>query len=175
MRKGLAKIRGAGYVLWHAKHELMHVLLGLSWAWFLREIWGEFNVKWVISAAVGSLLPDADHLLYFFTYGKKEPYTRKIWSMIKDRKWRSLTYFIEHGHKHNTNLTYHNVYFMFFLFALCAISYFYDWRTSVVFVGAMLTHYLFDIVDDIIILGHLNPNWKRWGNGKTKSLIPKFK
>jgi hypothetical protein len=166
MRKGLVKVKGVGYVLWHARHELFHVLLGLAWAWFLREIWGELNIKWIVVAVAGSILPDADHLLYFFTYGKKDEYTKKVFSMIKGRHWRSLAYIIEHGHKHNTNLTYHNVYFVMFLFTLCAVSYFYDWRTSVVLLGAMLTHYLFDIIDDIFVLGRINPNWKRWGKRK---------
>jgi hypothetical protein len=164
MRKGFAKIKGLGYIMWHAKHEMVHVLLGLLWAWLMREVWGELSMRWVMVAIFGSLLPDADHLLYFFTYGKRDLYSKQILSMVKERHWRLLTVYIEHGHKTNINLTYHNYYFASFLFILCLVSYFYDWKTSVIFLGAMLTHYIFDVIDDILFLGHVNANWKRWGS-----------
>ncbi len=173
MRKGVAKIKGLGFVTWHAKHEVFHVVLGVSLAWALQEIWGEFHVKWVIVAVVGSLLPDADHILYFLTYGRKDLYTKEIVSMFKKHSWRSLAVFLEQGHKQNTNLSYHNYYFVVFLVILAVASYFYDWRTSVVFLGSMLTHYVFDIIDDILMLGYVNPNWKRWGNRRKKSILPK--
>lgn len=163
MRKGFIRIKGMAYVLWHGKHMLFHVLFGLMWAWFLRELWAEFNARWIAIAVFGSLLPDADHLLYFFTYGKKDPYTRAVVTFLKNKEWRVLATFIEHGHKYNTNLSFHNYYTAAILVGVGALSYVYDWRAGVILFGAMVTHYTFDIVEDILILGRLNPNWKRWG------------
>lgn len=168
MKITTARIKGLLYVLWHARHELYHVLLGLVWAWVLREIWNELNAKWIILAIFGSLLPDAEHILYFISYGRKDSYTKDVVAMLRNRQWRSLTTFIETGHKYNTNLAYHNIYTIIGLFAVSYISFLYEWRSWIVITGAMIIHYLFDIADDLLTLGYINSNWKRWGNGKKK-------
>ena len=50
MRKSFGRIKGVGFLVWHGKHYLFHILLGLMWAWFLREFWQEFKVEWVVTA-----------------------------------------------------------------------------------------------------------------------------
>lgn len=166
MRLIPARVRGAGFILWHSRHELYHVLLGLVWAWYLRERWNEFNLRWIWYSVIGSLLPDIDHLLYFFVYGRKEPYTRQIAQFLRAGQWRNVTIFIETGHKMNTHLFTHNYYIMAMLLALSFLSSFVEWNVGVVLFGAMIIHYSFDVADDLIILGHLNENWKRWGKAK---------
>jgi hypothetical protein len=168
VRRQIARVRGLGFIAWHSRHEFYHVLLGLVWAWFLRELWNEFNPRWVALSVFGALLPDADHLLYFFTYGKRENYTSQIKTFLRARQWRNLTVFIENGHKHNTNLSLHNYYFMVFLFVMAMISFIFSWKASVILFGSMLTHYLFDIFDDIVQLGAVNKNWRRWGRMKSR-------
>ena len=54
------------------------------------------------------------------------------------------------------------------LFGLATGSLLVDWNASVILFGAMLLHYLFDIGDDIVTLGQINPNWKRWGGVKPR-------
>lgn len=161
-----SKVRGAAFILWHARHEFYHVLLGLIWAWYLREQWNTYNGRWILLSVAGSLLPDIEHFLYFFTYGRKDTYTREIFSLLRDKSWRKLAAFIESGHKSNTNLVYHNYYFMGILLALALASSFLTWRAGVILFGAMIIHYLFDIIDDIITLGYINSNWRRWGRTK---------
>lgn len=163
MGKSVARIRGLGFVLWHARHEFYHILLGLLWAWFLRERWHEFNPRWIWLSLFASLLPDADHLLYFFMYGRRDQYSMMVKAFLRDRQWRTLTVFMEHGHKRQTNLASHNYLFMLVLLALSLVSSLFAWRVGTILFGAMLIHYLFDIADDFLILGHLNPNWRRWG------------
>lgn len=163
MGESVARIRGLGFVLWHARHEFYHILLGLLWAWFLRERWHEFNPRWIYLSIIGSLLPDSDHLLYFFVYGRRDQYSQKIRSFLRGRHWRSLAVFIENGHKAQTNLASHNYFVMVTLLGLALLSSLYEWRVGTILFGAMLIHYLFDIADDFLILGHLNPNWRRWG------------
>ncbi len=166
MRRYFAKMRGLGYLMWHARHDFYHILLGLVWAWFLRERWGEFNARWIWLAVLGSLLPDADHLLYFFTYGRHDEYSRQIKEFFKNREWRIAWTLIEKGHKYQTNLASHNIYFMLILLVTGLTSSFFEWRSGVVLSGAMVLHYMFDIFDDVLTLGYINPNWKRWGRAK---------
>lgn len=163
MRVSVARIKGLGFVLWQARHMGYHVLIGLMWAWFLRERWGVFNQKWIWTAVVGSLIPDIDHLNYFAGYGKHDSYTKQILAYLRERKWRSLAYFIATGHKYNTNLSYHNIYVVVVLLIASILASRFDWEVGVVLLGAMVLHYLFDIADDIVQLGTLNSNWKRWG------------
>lgn len=168
MRRSLAKVRGLGFILWHSRHELYHVLLGLVWAWFLRERWHEFNPKWIWLSVFGSLLPDLDHINYFLTYGRRTDYTDQIKNMLKSKQWRNLTVFIEHGHKNNTNLYSHNFYVVMIVLAFAFMSIIIDWESGVVLFGSVLIHYLFDVFDDLTQLGEINENWRRWGKKKSK-------
>jgi hypothetical protein len=174
MRYSLARIKGIGFVLWHARHEFYHMLLGVAWAWFLRERWAEFNWSWLLLAIFGSLLPDSEHFLYFWTFGRKDEYSRQVKAFLKQREWRFLTIFIETGHKYNTDLAFHNIYVMLFLLVMTSVCFFFGSRIWVVLFGAMIIHYLFDIFDDIATLGYVNPNWKRWGRIKVKKRVKPF-
>ena len=169
MRRGFIRIKGMGHVIWHAKHEVFHVFLALMWAWVLREIWNEFNIRWIITAIFGGLLPDADHVIYYITNRKRDPYAKMVLRFLRERQWRVLTRFLETTHKYNTNLSFHNIYVAVALFGFCAVSYVYDWRIGVVLFGAMVTHYLFDIIDDYLALGYVNSNWKRFGRKKSRA------
>lgn len=158
-------MKNIGFILWHARHMVYHVLIGLVWAWYLRERWGEFNIFWIWVAVVGAVSPDVDHLLYFFGYGKNEQYNKQITNFLRTHQWRNLTVFIERGHKHNTNLSFHNIYVTGIFLVSSLLSSFFDWEVGVILSGAIVSHYLFDMFDDIVQLGTLNPNWKRWGRG----------
>jgi len=163
------RIRGAGYIIWQSKHELFHVLLGVVWAWILREAWGEFNLKWLFLSIFGSLLPDIDHLVYFFTYGRTNWYSKEVKQLLRSREWRSAAKFISHGHKYNTELMSHNIYVVIFLIISSFFCLILGWRVWVVVIEAMVSHFFFDIIDDYFVLGHLNHNWKRRWRRKPKN------
>lgn len=162
----IRRVKGLGFILWQARHMAYHVMLGLLWAWYLREVWGEFNIVWVITSVIGSLLPDIDHLNYFLGYGRSDSYTQQVFGYIRRQEWRNLFQYIATGHKTNTSLSYHNVYVVGILVAFVFCASFVDWQIGVVLFGAMVSHYLFDIADDFVQLGGINPNWKRWGRPK---------
>lgn len=164
------KIKGAGYIIWQSKHELFHMLLGVAWAWVLREIWNEFSIKWLFFSILGSLLPDIDHVFYFFTYGKKNWYSQQVKLFLRSREWRNLVKFLSVGHKTNTGLATHNIFIIFLLIITSIVCLFFEWKAWVVVIGAMLTHFLFDIIDDLATDGQLNSNWKRWGREKKSAL-----
>lgn len=166
MGRNIARVKGIGYILWHGKHMVVHVLLGIAWVWMLTGLWDEFQFRWITLAAFGSLVPDIDHFLYFFTYGRKDPYTRTVVTYFKDHKWRVLTTFLERGHKHNTHLTFHNIYTIAVCSGVVWIASFLDWRAGAVFFGAVVSHFCFDIAEDMLLLGRMNPNWMRWGRGR---------
>lgn len=152
------------YSLAVASHGIScHVMVGLLWAWFLRELWGQFNPTWIWTAVIGSVLPDIEHFNYWLGYGRHDSYTRQVFSHFKKREWRKLFYFVATGHKTNTSLSYHNVYVVAILIMLSAVAFLVDWHLGVVLFGAMVSHYLFDIADDLLQLGEMNPNWRRWG------------
>lgn len=168
MRRSFAKIKGVAYIIWHGRHMMYHLLIGLVWAWILRELWDEFSWKIIFFAVFGSFFPDIEHLVYFFVSGRKDEYSKQVKAFLKAHEWRILTSFIETGHKYNTNLSYHNVYFVVFLLALTVVCFLADLESWTTVLGAMVLHYLFDIADDIHTLGYLNENWRRWGSGKKK-------
>ncbi|MBI5621197.1 hypothetical protein HY949_05425 [Candidatus Gottesmanbacteria bacterium] len=168
MRRGVARIKGLGYILWHTRHHAYHLLIGLAWAWLLREVWGEFQPKWIILSLIASELPDIDHVLYFFTYGKQDPYSKLVKTLFVNRQWRMLWYTIDTGHKYNTNLATHNYFTILVLTTLSLIAFIFERQSSVVFLGSMVLHYCFDILDDLLILGSVNANWKRWGSYTVK-------
>lgn len=163
MGRALRKVKGLGYILWQSRHMVYHVMLGLLWAWYLRETWGEFNFTWIITAVVGSVFPDIEHIYYFLGYGRKDAYAKKVLDLFKGHHFRELFQFVATGHKYNTSLAYHNLYTVFIFVVVSFGASIIDWQVGVVFFGAMVSHYLFDICDDIVQLGGLNPNWKRWG------------
>jgi hypothetical protein len=163
VKQNAARIRGIGYLLWHTRHYCYHVLIGVLWAWTLRELWQEFQPQWLVLSVVASLLPDMDHIMYFLSYGKHDPYSKLVKSLFANREWRLLWYTIEKGHKYNTNLATHNYFTILLLTGLSLTAFLYERQASVVFLGSMALHYVFDIADDLIILGSVNPNWKRWG------------
>lgn len=163
MGQVLLRVKGLGYIVWQSRHMAYHVMIGLLWAWFLRERWGEFNPTWIGTAVIGSVLPDIEHISYFLGYGKQDAYAKEVLRLIKDHHWRQVFQFIAVGHKHNTSLAYHNLYTVVGLILFSCIASIIDWQVGVVLFGAMVFHYFFDIADDLIQLGNLNPNWKRWG------------
>lgn len=166
MGHSVTRIKGLGYILWHTRHHAYHMLIGVLWAWILREVWGEFQLRWLFLSIIASELPDADHILYFLSYGKHDPYSKLVKSLFANHQWRLLWYTVDTGHKYNTNLATHNYFTIIVLTALSFIAFIFDHQSSVVFLGSMVLHYVFDIADDLYILGSINSNWKRWGKIK---------
>ncbi len=154
------------HIIWHLKHELIHILLGVAWVSMLHSIWQSTVFEWVGISILGSLIPDIDHLIYFFTYGRNDAYTKQIFSLLRKKEWKKVVVFIEIGHKHNTNLSFHNIYVVSTLVAMTGVLYYLDYRFLAVFVGSMVTHFLFDIGEDLALLGYINKNWTRFGPPK---------
>ncbi|MEK7165624.1 MAG: hypothetical protein AAB874_02350 [Patescibacteria group bacterium] len=158
----LHKIKSLRFYILHTRHHFAHLLIGLAFAWFLREWWNEFSLKYLILALIGSEIIDVDHLLYIFVYGRHEWYAIEVKKFLRAGQLRDVWAFLSTNHKHNTALATHNVYFIGFFLVLSLVSFQYDWKASLVIFGAIVLHLLFDIADDLWVLGYLNDNWKRF-------------
>lgn len=165
--KALLKVKRVPYIIWYSKHELTHVLMGLAYAWFLRELWGDFSSYYVFLAVFGSLAIDLDHLFFFFTYGRNEPYAREVQKILKQGQFTYLIRYWRDNHKNNTGLASHNVYVLGFFLIFTLVSFGFDWKARVIFFGAVVLHLLFDILDDVWALGYINENWRHLRRKKT--------
>jgi hypothetical protein len=169
MNTTMTRIRGIGYLFWHARHMVYHFLLGSVWLWIVKDQTGVYSSSLLILVLFASIFPDFEHLLFFFTYGKTDEYTTWVKTYIKNGDWRVLVRFLEKGHKYNTKLRYHNIYTIMGLTSITILLFVVHAYTGFLFTGAMVIHYLFDILDDLASLGRLNKNWFRWGSGSVKT------
>lgn len=156
-----SKIKRVPYLLWYSRHMLVHILIGMIYAWFLRELWGNFSFKNIIVAVIGSVIIDVDHFIYYFTYGRNEQYAQEVRKFLKQGLIGTYIRYCSANHKRNTSLLTHNVFILLFFIFLSGISFYYDWYARIVFFGAIVLHLIYDVVDDLWTLGYVNENWKR--------------
>jgi len=142
-------------------HMAVHVLLAILTALFIKEIFPFANFIKILAVSIfGSLIPDTDHLIYFYTYGKRTTYAQQAVAFIKKFDIRGFMNFVKNNHKLNHGLLSHNIgsFFLaslfFFVFTLDP-----DRFTAATFAMSVMLHFLYDIVEDFIFFGKLNPNW----------------
>lgn len=128
-------VKSAVLTIWIARHEFVHVLIGLVYAWVLRELWGGLSGRLLFLAIFGSLLPDGDHLLYFFFYGRNDEYSKDVKQFLKRGKIRTLISLWSNNHKGLTDLWSHNVYVVGFLLMLSTLSFFIDLEGDYIDIG----------------------------------------
>lgn len=156
-------MKSVGYILWHAKHEITHVILGILWAWYLSGWWGAWHIMWFIAGGIAGLLPDADHIYYFVMYGRNDPYSQTVRVLWKKKRWMELVLTLQQGHKKNTHLMLHNFFTILLLLFCLWVVLLNNMRLLVILIGALLSHFLFDVVEDVVLLKKINANWFRWG------------
>ena len=162
----LGKIKRVPYIIWYTRHHLVHLTIGLVYAWVLRELWGEFSLTYIVIALIGSEIIDADHMLYFFLYGRHDHYSREVKRFLREGRISSCIKFMSDNHKYNTSLATHNVYVLGFFAVFALISFALDWKVRLAFFGAIALHLLYDIYDDWWALGYINENWRHLRRNK---------
>ena len=165
------KIRGLWNIIWLCRHYFGHFLVGLTYAWILREVWAQLSVKYIFWSLVGSTWIDLDHFLYAVSYGRHDWYGRQFRQFLKQGQIRQWIAFVSNKHKHLTGLMTHNIYFIVFFILFSVASFYFDWKLGVVLFGAKVLHLVFDLVEDLIVLGYLNENWKHWRKKSTTKPI----
>lgn len=142
-------------------HMGIHISLGLIVALVAHKFMPDSSTqRLLIAGALGSVLPDLDHLLFILFYGRKTKYARDFKYTFLHEGFRSWWNFCKLNHKHNTQLISHNLLFMLLT---VAISFWFllerDSASMFVFMFAWFMHYTFDIFEDYLFFGKLNSNW----------------
>lgn len=141
-------------------HEYFHLGFGIfAFGVTICIFPGYSPLSLLIVAAITSYLPDIDHLFFMFIYGRRTSYSQSVRSLLKAKKYHEALEFCRQNHKHNHFILSHNLLtpiislFLFFYFVMS------HHPILSVFFMSWTMHYVFDIVEDFLALGKLNPNW----------------
>ena len=147
--------------IWHSKHELTHLLMGIFWIKFLSSVNPNVTAQFIPLALFGSLFPDLEHFYFHFVSNRKNPYSMEVKKLLRGRQFTNLMLFLENNHKKESYLPLHHVFVPIVALVVTLCAFMAGMEGVVVFLGSVALHYAFDIVDDIIFLHKLNPNWTR--------------
>lgn len=140
-------------------HMYIHIGFGLIVILAYKLLGHSFTFSEQVVLICTSIIPDMEHLLYFGTYGKKTSYTQRAINVYKKDGFLAVCKFLSQNHKENTSLYLHNV--------LIPISFsfigYVIYTQGLLFLSAIpyvvVSHYLYDIFEDLLMSGKLNPNW----------------
>ncbi len=142
-------------------HMTIHVLLGIICGLLVERLYpSEEAKKLVLIGVLGNIFPDGDHLLYWFYYGRKTEYSKMVKQLLRKFKLRGVWRFCTNNHKELTSLYSHNLAAPLLTFV--PFLYFQNNDTHIylqIFLLSWTVHYIYDILEDLLMLGHLNPNW----------------
>lgn len=142
------------------KHEAVHVGIGLTWFGFVRSSLGEIPLWYALIAMFASLLPDMEHAYYLFiSKQKNSQYSSVMKKLFYERRFIELCQYAEKQHKKQVFLRFHHLGVVILFTILTIWSFQKEHQFLSLLYGSVLSHYLFDIIDDIFYLRKLNPNW----------------
>lgn len=147
-------------ILWHSKHELTHLIIGVGWTYLLVKYLGFTHYPTIYLALFGSLLPDIEHVYHIFVGSRGTLYSTTVRKHLRKRQLASIARLMETNHK-DIYLPLHNVFWMLGLSLLTFLFYYSDHYSLMIVISSMVLHYAFDLVDDIYKLRRFNPNWFR--------------
>ncbi len=146
------------------RHGTFHLLFGLiaflTGYFTQKEFFENHNILILFAVLIGSFIPDLDHLLYQFGYGRKKEYAADCRKFIKNMDFRGYLNYVKANHKHNTNIYSHNIgsLVIAFLLSMYALHTFNNIYYSMFFL-AWTFHYIYDILEDILFFKKPNKNW----------------
>lgn len=138
-------------------HTFIHLLLATFLGLFIFYL-GKRSFWIIFWALAGGLIPDIDHLFYYFVYGRKSNYSIKVRGFLKKGEFSRFVIFCNQNHKQELDgLFFHSIWFTILL--LVFIFRFSEKIYSVTFLASVVLHFCFDMIDDLIVLGKLNKNF----------------
>jgi len=154
---------------------LIHVFLGLVCAYIVICVFPAADLSKLITVGIlGNLIPDVDHLLFFFLYGRKSEYAKIFKSHLKLREFRMAARFIKDNHQNNTGIYSHNILsLMLSIFLAWYLGESRDRAGFYTFFMSWSSHYVFDMFEDVLFFKKLNPNWFMKFNKIKKELTQK--
>lgn len=138
-------------------HGLIHLLFGLL-ALFLFSFFGSIPVSGLLFlvATTGSFFPDLDHFLFYYTYGRHTNYAKTAKNFLHSFQFNQYYHFVLTNHKNNHYILSHNLLAP----TLCLILVFLISQPLLqLFFLSTAFHFIFDVLEDLLVHGHLNPNW----------------
>jgi hypothetical protein len=133
-------------------HMFIHILLGI-----VIGVWLELTAVQIVTLGMLAMLPDLEHIVFFLTYGKKTKYAKKEKYYLLKGDIKGLVNFCKKNHKFNTSLYFHNAIVPILL--IWGSINFIDNHWVSAILATLASHYIFDIVEDLLILGKINSNW----------------
>lgn len=141
-------------------HMSIHVLWGIIIALVIKKFIVDVSLfLLLLTGILGSLLPDFDHVLYIFIYGRKSEYSRFIRHFISQKQLKKTFWFCKNNHKLNTGLYSHNILTMILVLILSINAITIKNYFLTTFFLAWSMHYLYDIFEDLLFFGKINKNW----------------
>lgn len=143
-----------------ALHLLIHVSLGILAAVFVYKLFPTSKLGGLISLGIiGNTVPDIDHVIYFLTYGKKTEYSTMVKALVSAKQISELRKFLKQNHKYLTGLYSHTLLSPIITSLLSIISYKRDNSYLLTLFLSITTHFVYDIIEDLLFFGKLNRNW----------------
>ena len=105
-------------------------------------------------------LIDVDGFISIFTTCKKIPEAQLIRNAIKESNFIDAATLATKFHKKFNKLIFHNIAFLSIALLIFIFSVYSNSNITTLISGAILSHFLFDIFDDLIQLKHVK-NWLR--------------
>jgi hypothetical protein len=141
-------------------HHPIHLLIGLTVGALYFLVNPDLELDRVLFfAGLGAIVPDFDHFIYFFFYGRSSDYSKQVKGYMKNLKIRELIRFWKTNHKNNTGIYTHNLFTILVIYLISVTAKNSDHMYLTVFLLSCISHYVFDIVEDFIYFGKPNPNW----------------
>lgn len=131
-------------------------ILGFSLLWVFSRF--QVTFKNIVIFLVFTYLIDLDSIISTGINHISFPETREIIIAFKTRRFKEMATLATIHHKKFNRLLLHNFsgFFVFLVFFAVSICRKYD--GGILAFGAILFHFIFDIVDDLYQLGHIK-NW----------------
>lgn len=146
--------------LWSEKnHGWIHFALGSCVGVLFSGMYGYYLPFLFLVAVIGAFLPDIDHLVYLFTYGKDSNYSIEARQILFQSGFAKYIEYCKENHKNNTGIVSHN---MLTVFLMIFLALYFQGIGNVILMTlfwSMSFHFIFDMSEDLIFFGKLNGNW----------------
>lgn len=148
-------------------HEHFHLLFGFLALLSATAITHVSPLILLLPCLIGAYLPDVDHVLSIFTYGRRSRYSSTLRRHLYRHRFSQYVAYVRCHHKSNFAIYSHNLFSPLICTVLASL-----FVSSHPFLLALFLscayHFLFDILEDMVHFGRLNPNWYfRFSSGAT--------
>jgi hypothetical protein len=139
-------------------HMFIHVFLGfVVYVIFLNKVMDPISL--MVVCVIGSVIADLDHIIYYFTYGRNSDYSKIAKGFLCSFQFKAWAKFCKENHKSITSLYSHNILVPITFLILTPIFFSNGYILCAAFCLSFSFHFIFDLLDDLLFFGRLNPNW----------------